>query len=140
MMARVSASLLGALAVVIAGCTLGPDYHAAPPKPGAEAPLVSVSESAETPAEPPDDWWRLYHDPTLDKLLDEAFRANTDLKVAEANLKASRAVLDGARNALFPQTESEAAATRGRDPTTSEILLLTGRRPETIWIYEAALS
>src|ERR1700754_3972563 len=140
MMARVSASLLGALAVVIAGCTLGPDYHAAPPKPGAEAPLVSVSESAETPAEPPDDWWRLYHDPTLDKLLEEAFEANTDLKAAEANLQAASAALDIARDAFLPQTKAEIGSTRGRDAGTDEILELTGRRPQTIWIHEAALS
>jgi NodT family efflux transporter outer membrane factor (OMF) lipoprotein len=99
-----------------------------------------VSASAETAAEPPDDWWRLYHDPTLDKLLDEAFKANTDLRAAEANLQASRAVLDVARDAWFPQTKAEIASTRGRDAVTDEILELTGRRPQTIWIHEAALS
>jgi NodT family efflux transporter outer membrane factor (OMF) lipoprotein len=132
--------LPAAIALVVGGCTLGPDYHPAPPAPGAEAPLVSVSASAETAAEPPDDWWRLYHDPTLDKLLDEAFKANTDLRAAEANLQASRAVLDVARNAFFPQTEAEIGSTRGRDGVTDEILNLTGRRSQTIWIHEAALS
>jgi NodT family efflux transporter outer membrane factor (OMF) lipoprotein len=132
--------LLATIALIVGGCTLGPNYHPAPPAPGAEAPLVSVSPSAETAAEPPDDWWRLYHDPTLDKLLDEAFKANTDLRAAEANLQASRAVLDVARNAYFPQTEAEIASTRGRDAVTDEILNLTGRRSQTIWIHEAALS
>lgn len=132
--------LLAATALVIGGCTLGPDYHPATPAPGAEAPLVSVSTSAETAVEPPDDWWRLYHDPTLDKLLEEAFKANTDLRAAEANLQASRAVLDVARDAWFPQTKAEIASTRGRDAGTDEILELTGRRPQTIWIHEAALS
>jgi NodT family efflux transporter outer membrane factor (OMF) lipoprotein len=133
-------TLLATIALVVGGCTLGPNYHPAPPAPGAEAPLVSVSAAAETAAEPPDDWWRLYHDPTLDKLLDEAFKANTDLRAAEANLQASRAVLDVARNAYFPQTEAEIASTRGRDAVTDEILNLTGRRSQTIWIHEAALS
>jgi NodT family efflux transporter outer membrane factor (OMF) lipoprotein len=99
-----------------------------------------VTASAETAAEPPDDWWRLYHDPTLDKLLDEAFKANTDLRAAQANLQASRAVLDVARNAFLPQTEAEVGSTRGRDGATDEILNLTGRRSQTIWIHEAALS
>lgn len=133
-------TLLAAIALIVGGCTLGPNYHPAPPAPGAEAPLVSVSAAAETAAEPPDDWWRLYHDPTLDKLLEEAFKANTDLRAAEANLQASRAVLDVARNAYFPQTEAEVASTRGRDAATDEILNLTGRRSQTIWIHEAALS
>ena len=135
---RVACGLVAAL--LLAGCTLGPDYHPAPPTPGAEAPLVSVSATAEAATEPPDDWWRLYHDPTLDKLLDEAFKANTDLRAAEANLQASRATLDVARDAFFPQTEAEIASTRGRDAATDEILGLTGHRSQTIWIHEAALS
>lgn len=130
------AAALGA----IAGCTVGPNYHPAAPAPGSQAPLVSVSTSAETVAEPPDDWWRLYHDPTLDKLLVEAFSANNDLKVAEANLLASRAVLEGARDARFPQTNAGVAATRGRDALTDEILAINGHPPQTIWIYEAVLS
>ena len=75
-----------ALAGFLSACTVGPEYRPAPSAPGSQAPLVSVSASAETATEPPDDWWRLYHDSTLDHLLDEAFKANTDLKVAEANL------------------------------------------------------
>jgi NodT family efflux transporter outer membrane factor (OMF) lipoprotein len=132
--------LLATIVLIVGGCTLGPDYHPAPPTPGAEAPLVSVSASAETAAEPPDDWWRLYHDPKLDELLDEAFKANTDLRAAEANLQASRAVLDVARDAWLPQTKAEIASTRGRDAGTDEILELTGRRPQAIWIHEAVLS
>jgi NodT family efflux transporter outer membrane factor (OMF) lipoprotein len=132
---------VGYIAVVlIAGCAIGPNYHPAPTAPGADAPLVSIAPAAETSAEPPDDWWRLYHDPTLDRLLDEAFKANTDLRTAEANLEGSRAVLAGARDAFFPQTTAAAQATRGRNAGTDEILELTGRRPQTIWIYEAALS
>ena len=86
----------------VGGCTVGPNYHPAPPTQTRPAPLVSVSAAAETAAEPPDDWWRLYHDPTLDKLLEEAFKANTDLKAAEANLRAASAVLDIARDAFLP--------------------------------------
>ena len=135
--------LIGSLAValgVIAGCTLGPDYRPAPPAPGSQAPLVSVSKSAETVAEPPDDWWRLYHDSNLDQLLVEAFNANTDLKAAEANLLASRAVLDGARDARYPQTNAGVTVNRGRDALTDEILAISGHPPQTIWVYDAVLS
>ncbi len=128
------------LLLVVSGCKVGPNYHPAPPTPGARGPWVSVTPEAETSAEPPDDWWRLYHDPTLDELLDEAFRANTDLRAAEANLQAASAALDIARDAFLPQTKAEIGSTRGRDGTTDEILELTGRRPQTIWIHEAALS
>jgi NodT family efflux transporter outer membrane factor (OMF) lipoprotein len=137
--ARLLAAVI-ALAGLLSACTVGPDYHPAPSAPGSQAPLVSVSASAEAATEPPDDWWRLYHDTTLDQLLDEAFKANTDLKAAEANLLASRAVLEGARDARFPQTNAEVAATRGRDAVTDEILGITGHPPQNIWVYEAVLS
>ncbi|MDB6158054.1 MAG: hypothetical protein JWO04_1760 [Gammaproteobacteria bacterium] len=129
-----------ALAGFLSACTVGPEYRPAPSAPGSQAPLVSVSASAETATEPPDDWWRLYHDSTLDHLLDEAFKANADLKVAEANLLASRAVLEGARDARFPQTDAGVAATYGRDAITDEILGITGHPSQNIWIYEAVLS
>jgi NodT family efflux transporter outer membrane factor (OMF) lipoprotein len=134
------AGLLAALLFLMSGCAVGPNYQPAPPTPGADGPLVSISPAAETAAEPPDDWWRLYHDPTLDKLLQEAFTANTDLKAAEANLQAASATLDIARDAFLPQTKTEIGSTRGRDAGTDEILELTGRRPQTIWIHEAVLS
>jgi NodT family efflux transporter outer membrane factor (OMF) lipoprotein len=121
------------------GCAVGPDYKAPTPVDGAQAPLVSTSPTAETVAEPPDDWWRLYHDEALDGLLKEAFTANTDLRVAVANLSASRAVLQAVGAQRLPQTQADVAATYGRDPITEEILELGGHHPESIWLYEGVL-
>jgi NodT family efflux transporter outer membrane factor (OMF) lipoprotein len=123
----------------LGGCTLGPDYKPPAPAQGSQGPLISTAPTAETAAEPPDEWWHLYHDPLLDKLLQEAFTANTDLRVAAANLAASRAVLDAARNAQYPQTGVDVGGLRGRDATTDEILQIVGARPQPIWIYDAVL-
>jgi multidrug efflux system outer membrane protein len=121
------------------GCAVGPSYQPPAPADGADAPLVSRRPSAETTAEPPDAWWHLYHDALLDRLLQEAFTANADLKVAEANLSAARAVLEAAKSGRYPQTKAETAATYGRDPITDEILELGGHRPENTWIFDALL-
>jgi NodT family efflux transporter outer membrane factor (OMF) lipoprotein len=121
------------------GCAVGPDYKPPTPIAGAEVPLVSTTPSAETVAEPPDDWWQLYHDEMLDGLLKEAFTANTDLRVAAANLSASRAVLSAVKSQRFPQTQADVGAVYGRDATTDEILELTGRDPESLWLYEGVL-
>jgi NodT family efflux transporter outer membrane factor (OMF) lipoprotein len=121
------------------GCAVGPDYKAPTPVPGAETPLVSTTPTAETVAEPPDDWWQLYHDETLDELLKEAFTANTDLRVAAANLTASRAVVQGVRSVLFPQTQADVGAIYGRDAITDEILELNGRDAESVWLYQGVL-
>lgn len=133
------ATLLTALLSGLMSCAVGPDYR--PPKPiaGSEVPLLSTTPSAETVAEPPDAWWDLYHDKKLDDFLQEAFVANSDLKIAAANLTASRAVLQAARAGLYPQTAANVGASYGRDPVTEEILEIGGRHPESIWIYDAIL-
>ncbi|HME39353.1 MAG TPA: efflux transporter outer membrane subunit [Steroidobacteraceae bacterium] len=136
---KVGAGALLVALVPLGACTLGPRYRPPVLAEGAEAPLISLKATAETNAEPPDDWWRLYHDALLDQLLKEAFAANTDLKVAEANLSAARAVLEQAKARRYPQTAIEAGGIYGRDPTTDEILELGGQRPENTWIFDTLL-
>ena len=135
--ARTGASLA---LLLCAGCIVGPKYRAPTPPAGAAAPLQSVNSAVESAAQPPDAWWRLYRDPRLDQLVQEAFAANPDLKAAEANLTAARAVLSGSRAALYPSTDVALQAKRGRDATTNEILLLTNQKPFTIWLDEAVIN
>lgn len=136
--ARVSALILGML-VLSSGCTLGPNYQPPAMVAGAQAPWVSVSADAESMVQPEGDWWKLYHDPLLDRFLDEAFRANADLRVAEANLSAARSVLEAARAGQYPQTSVDAGAIRGRDAHTDEILEINGLPPKTLWIFDELL-
>src|ERR1700722_16053760 len=118
------------------GCTVGPRYKAPAPLDEAQGPLVALSPTAETIAQPPDEWWQLYHDAMLDQLLQEAFTANNDLKIAEANLLAARAVLEGVKAARYPNSTLEAGGIYGRDPVTEEILELGGHRPANTWIFD----
>ena len=62
--------LLTAIAALL-GCAVGQHYKPPVPVDGAQAPLVSLTPTAETAAQPPDDWWRLYHDALLDQFLQE---------------------------------------------------------------------
>jgi NodT family efflux transporter outer membrane factor (OMF) lipoprotein len=121
------------------GCTVGPRYKAPAPLDATQGPLVSLSPTAETVTQPPDEWWQLYHDAKLDQLLQEAFTANNDLKAAEANLSAARAVLEGIKAARYPNTTLEAGGTYGRDPITDEILELGGHRPANTWVFDTIL-
>jgi multidrug efflux system outer membrane protein len=120
-------------AAALAACAVGPDYRPPRTPAGAQAPLVSLNPAAETVAAPPDDWWRLYNDPVLDRLIGEAFAANADLAAAEANLSAARAVLQASRAGRYPTTTVVADAVRGRDPITDEILEIDRLPPFTIW-------
>jgi NodT family efflux transporter outer membrane factor (OMF) lipoprotein len=128
---------MGALLVAALGaCQVGPSYHAPALPSGAEAPLVSLNAAAETPALPPDAWWRLYDDARLDALVEEAFRANRTLAAADANFAAARAVISAAHANRYPSTTASAGGLYGRDAVTDEILELGGHPPQTIWLYE----
>lgn len=126
-----AAAAAGAL-LALAACRVGPNYRPPDLPGGAQAPLTALDPAAESAAEPPDDWWRLYDDPRLDSLLSEAFAANRDLAAAEANLSAATAVLRAARAGLYPATTIGAAGIYGRDATTDEILELGGHQPKTL--------
>ena len=85
-----------------------------PPLPPATvAPASATGAFARQPtaqiAPFPDDWWRLYADPMLDKLVIASLAANADLRVAFANLDGSRAAFALARAARLPQTSVESA-------------------------------
>ena len=127
------------LSSLLGSCMLGPNYRAPPMPKGAEAPLISVNEALEKTTEPPDDWWHLYDDPTLDRLLGEAFAANTDLAAAEANLSIARAQLEASRAGRYPSTTTGAEAVRGRNAITDEILEINGHPPQTLWTFDATL-
>jgi NodT family efflux transporter outer membrane factor (OMF) lipoprotein len=69
-------------------------------------------------------------------LIREALRANRDLRAADANLAAARAVVTAVHAARYPSTEAIAGGAYGRDPVTNEILEIGGHRPQTLWLFE----
>lgn len=121
MIKQTLAALLAATS--LAACAVGPDYMAAPPPPGAWAPFAGASSPVVTTAEPQNDWWRLYDDPVLDALVQDALAANTDVRVAVARIERARAQLRGSRNLALPQTGIEAS---GGQQRTSRFQSLPG--------------
>lgn len=88
-------------ALALAGCAeVGPNYgvpkQAVVNAPAANGGFVSGGQAVALD-EPPDHWWKLYQDPKLDALIERALGANTDLRVAEANLEHALALLAEAR-------------------------------------------
>jgi NodT family efflux transporter outer membrane factor (OMF) lipoprotein len=105
---------LALTSLCVSACAVGPTYRAPATPPTAAAPFVSSVPSTNTDAPPPQDWWRLYNDPVLDRLIGRAFVANTDLRAAEANLSEARAILREARVGLLPSTTLSGGAQYGR--------------------------
>ncbi|MBW8755515.1 MAG: TolC family protein, partial [Sphingomonadales bacterium] len=108
-MGKAAALLLPLLA---GACAVGPDYHRPETPPPAIGAFQTAAPGTSTAA-PEDGWWRLYDDPELDRLIQRALAANTDLRVARANLLRAQNVLAEARANRLPQGETTAGANYG---------------------------
>ncbi|MFK8330883.1 efflux transporter outer membrane subunit [Pseudomonas sp. BJa5] len=92
-------SLLG-LSLLLSACQMvGPDYslpkEAAIQRADLQGPLRQDADSVVS-APVPRDWWHLYQDPRLDALVSQALAANSELRVAAANLARARAQVEEA--------------------------------------------
>ncbi|MEB2650903.1 TolC family protein [Pseudomonas siliginis] len=95
--------LIAGLGMMLSACQMvGPDYQvpadAAVQRKDIQGELAVAGKPVIS--EPvPADWWRLYKDPRLDQLVQQAMASNTDLRVAAANLSRARAQVDEAESA-----------------------------------------
>ncbi|KQQ88603.1 efflux transporter outer membrane subunit [Massilia sp. Leaf139] len=111
---------LAALSLLLAACgtVVGPDYRvpegAAVKRPEAAMPFLGAAATPFSQEALPVEWWRLYRDGTLDALIAQAFTANTDLRIAAANLARARAVLAEAEQMGRPEVDVSAAPGIGR--------------------------
>jgi NodT family efflux transporter outer membrane factor (OMF) lipoprotein len=131
--------LIGVLA--LAGCEVGPRYEAPETAPTAAGPFVSATPDVAAADQPlPPNWWRLYNDPVLDRLVPEALAENADLKTAAANLIYAQGLLDEARAGLFPTTDLSAGATYGTSSTALLLSDMTGAASKPRWTYSAGFT
>lgn len=107
---KLTASLLP---LIVAACASGPDYRTPKVAPQMTRAFVTQSPGFDGQAELRDDWWRLYNDRVLDRLIARALTANTDLRVAAANLERAQAVLRASRAGRLPSTTINGGASYG---------------------------
>ena len=104
-------------ALALSACAVGPNYVAPTPTAPATGPFVSSSGSAVRTAPAVEgNWWQLYQDEVLDRLVADALRANTDLRVATARLERARASLREVGADRTPQVGVGGSAQYGRLP------------------------
>jgi NodT family efflux transporter outer membrane factor (OMF) lipoprotein len=111
-------------AVMISGCTVGPNYHR-PSAPSAPA----FKESAVPPPDPPNggwkqvtpndsairpNWWEIYQDPQLNKLEEQVAVSNQTLKASYEQYMQARAAIQVYRSQYFPTLTVAPAASRDR--------------------------
>ncbi len=116
-------ALLIAAILVLAGCTVGPNYKRpqVPVAPAfSEQPPQSFTESKGwKQAQPADetlrtDWWQLYGNAELNGLEEQINPSNQTLKAADARFREARAMIQLNRAGLFPTISTAPSITTNR--------------------------
>ena len=114
---RASHSVILLAAMTLTGCTVGPNYI----RP--EVPVAAAYRheggwrslgAAEAP--PPGDWWILYDDPQLDRLMQETAASNLSVAQADARYRQALAQLGLTRADGLPLVQGTSSVQRsGRE-------------------------
>jgi outer membrane protein, multidrug efflux system len=95
------------LALLAAGCVLGPSYQrpAIPvPPTWRDLPVAEAQTLANTP------WWELFDDPQLQELIRIALAENLDVRIAVERIEEARARYGFVRADLYPRVDGNATA------------------------------
>lgn len=97
------------LSVLLAGCTVGPNY---------QRPTIAAASgewiAPLAPGEIDQLWWQRLGDSQLDQLAQQAVAANLDIREAQARLREARANRDAAVGRSMPEVVAEGSATEQR--------------------------
>src|SRR6202167_5157215 len=92
-------SLVGLVRLIVLGlsaltgaCMIGPDYKP-PPPPVAKVWMEGGKASVDTGRQEYRDWWSVFNDPVLVRLIDVAYRQNLTLMTAGVRVLEARAQL-----------------------------------------------
>ena len=89
------------LALVLVGCTLGPNYERPQILTPANYRGLVGAPAGESLADLP--WWELFKDPVLQELTRESLQNNFDLRIAAARVEEARSLAGISRSFLYPQ-------------------------------------
>ena len=104
--------------LVLAACTVGPDYV----RPTADTPAAFKEMEGWKTAQPRDQelrgkWWESYNDPLLNELVEQVSVSNQNLVQAAAQFRQARALVQSARASYMPSVSASASATRSQSPS-----------------------
>lgn len=99
-------------ALLVSGCALGPDH--ARPATNLPAQYGEAAPSAAEAAPVSRTWWKLFQDATLDGLVEQALRDNTDLQLAVARIEEADGFMREVGAALLPEIDLGGTAARSR--------------------------
>jgi multidrug efflux system outer membrane protein len=91
---------VGLVALLLAGCTVGPNYKRPVMPAPAQHRFVEGPAQAESLADTP--WMSVFSDPVLQDLIREGITANLDLRIAASRVEQARARAGIAKSFLYP--------------------------------------
>ena len=95
---------IGLSSLIFSGCAkLGPDFTGIgkPPLPKAWKSNHTDPKNASVVK-----WWRTFHDPTLNRLVEKAYAQNLDIRSAGLRIAQARAALGISQGLAFPQVQT----------------------------------
>jgi len=110
-----SCCLLLAALTLLSACSLHQPQRVALPAALPEHYLEQTAQQRATGAAP-QRWWLSFHDPRLNRLMDELFAESLELEQAFARLEQSRALLRSADSGRYPTLNLEAQRGRSSQP------------------------
>src|SRR5690242_19720300 len=126
--------LIAALAAVLSGCTVGPDYK----RPEvATPPAWKAAPEATTPSPwPATAWWNGFQSPVLTAYIAQAQRANYDIAAAAARVAQADARAKIAGAALLPAVDAGADVSRSRLSSSTS----SSRSARVVTAYNTSLA
>jgi outer membrane protein, multidrug efflux system len=99
-------------AVTLVGCKMGPDFQS----PEVTVPVAFRFDRNASPQSIADlPWWKIYHDPKLQSLINEALSNNHDLRIAITRVEQARQVALQTRSLSLPSVDYGGSVSRGRN-------------------------
>ncbi|HYA90714.1 MAG TPA: efflux transporter outer membrane subunit [Thermodesulfobacteriota bacterium] len=97
--------LLLSILLLLPGCVkVGPNFTR-PPVAVSQAWLDAGDQRVKPEPTEYRNWWQIFNDPVLDRLIERAYRENLSLRIAGVRVLEARAQLGIAVGGLFPQTQ-----------------------------------
>ena len=129
-------SMLLAAVVALSGCMLvGPNYK----RPPIDTPGSWRFEETEARDTANTMWWREFHDPVLDDLVESALKENKDIRIAAARVEEFLGRYRTTRAALFPQVGGTALGLK-RDVSRHATPSWPPGTDNPYWDYQTFLS
>lgn len=99
------------LVITLPGClNLAPKYQ----RPAMELPAEWAGPKGQSVASMDPQWWKIYGDPQLDRLVEEAIEYNANIAAAIARVDEARALLGETRSGQMPTVDASYSQSRTR--------------------------